>query len=160
QPGDRVAISRTPRPVEYELGEGDRRAALLLGAFVSEGWVGEARAGFNNVDPEFFAQVLDAYDAIVGGPRYVSERVIASGSALHELDVQRLDHLVESPLAALSGLRSRDKRVPDAVWHGSQGFKRVFLQALFTGDGSSSLLPRKTIQISYSTSSDRLARDV
>src|SRR5207237_8628586 len=42
----------------------------------------------------------------------------------------------------------------------SQAFKRVFLQALFTGDGSSSLLPRKTMQVSYSTYSDRLAKDV
>src|SRR5262249_44507580 len=38
--------------------------------------------------------------------------------------------------------------------------KRFFLQALFTGDGSCSLLPRKTIQISYSTYSEQLAKDV
>ena len=43
---------------------------------------------------------------------------------------------------------------------GGQGYKRAFLQALFTGDGSSSLLPRKTIQVSYSTYSEQLARDV
>ena len=42
-----------------------------------------------------------------------------------------------------------------------QGFKRVFLQALFTGDGSSSLLPRATIQVSYSTRQRaQLAKDV
>ncbi len=46
------------------------------------------------------------------------------------------------------------------VWRSGQAFKRVFLQALFTGDGSSSLLPRKTIQISYSTYSEQLAKDV
>src|SRR5207244_11432704 len=48
----------------------------------------------------------------------------------------------------------------ERVWHGTQSFKRLFLQALFTGDGSSSLLPRKAIQISYSTYSQQLARDV
>ena len=40
------------------------------------------------------------------------------------------------------------------------GVRRLFLQALFEGDGSSSLLPRNTIQISYSTRSDMLARGV
>ena len=55
--------------------------ALLLGAFVAEGWVGaRTRAGFNNVDQEFFdAGRLAAYDAVVGGPRYVYERTITSG---------------------------------------------------------------------------------
>ena len=52
------------------------------------------------------------------------------------------------------------KRIPERAWRGSQAYKRVFLQALFTGDGSSSLLPRKTIQISYSTYSKQLAKDV
>ena len=40
------------------------------------------------------------------------------------------------------------KRVPEVVWAGSADVKRVFLQALFEGDGSSSLLSRSTIQIS------------
>ena len=43
---------------------------------------------------------------------------------------------------------------------GARSFKRVFLQALFEGDGSCSLLPRSTIQISYSTRSSELASDV
>jgi DNA gyrase subunit A len=159
-PGDRVALSRTPRSVDVDLGEEDRRLALLLGAFASEGWVGERRAGFNNVDEEFFAAVVDAYDRLVGGARYVYSRTIASGSLLHELDVQRLDALLGSELACFAGLTSSQKSIPDRVWTATQAFKRVFLQALFTGDGSSSLLPRKTIQISYSTYSGQLARDV
>jgi DNA gyrase subunit A len=159
-PGDRVAIARTPRAVDARLGERDRKLALLLGAFVAEGFVGEKRAGFNNTDPDFFAAVLDAYDTIVGGPRYVATRRIASGSELHELDVHQLSFLEASPLAALSGARSAAKVVPERVWRGSQAFKRAFLQALFTGDGSSSLLPRKAIQVSHSTYSDQLAKDV
>ncbi|WP_369597263.1 DNA gyrase subunit A [Micromonospora sp. NBS 11-29] len=43
---------------------------------------------------------------------------------------------------------------------GPAAVKRAFLQALFEGDGSSSLLPRNTIQVSYSTRSERLAREV
>ncbi|MGN6664454.1 MAG: DNA gyrase subunit A [Solirubrobacterales bacterium] len=158
QPGDRVLISRTQQEVG-ELKEEDRQLALLAGAFVSEGWVGPGRAGFNNVDEDFFGRVVAAYDAIVGGPRYVSSRQIASGSLLHELDVQNLDRFRQSPLHELRGA-AREKAVPEFVWRGTGAFKREFLRALFTGDGSSSLLPRKTIQVSYSTYSPQLARDV
>jgi len=159
--GDRVLISRTNRLKEKgELGEQDRKVAFLLGAFVSEGWVSAGRAGFNNIDAAFFGDVIDAYDDVVGGRRYLSERVIASGSKLFELDIQNLDSLRASPLAELAGVRSAAKRIPEVVWSGGAAFKRTFLQSLFTGDGSCSLLPRSTIQISYSTYSDQLARDV
>ena len=159
-PGDRVTLARVPRPVDVELTERERREALLLGAFVAEGFVSERRAGFNNVDFDFFSIVADAYDKVVGGRRYVSRRTIASGSICWELDVHNLDRLRESALEALRGIKSAQKRIPELVWHGKQGYKRAFLQALFTGDGSSSLLPRKTIQVSYSTYSEQLAKDV
>ena len=128
---------------------------LLAGAFVSEGWFGEQRAGFNNIDQDFFGAVLDAYDQVVGGARYVYSRTIESGSLCHEFDVQNLAALRRSPLAEMEGLTSAHKRVPEFVWAGSTALKRVFLQALFEGDGSCSLLPRSTIQISYSTRSSR-----
>jgi DNA gyrase subunit A len=89
----------------------------------------------------------------------VYSRRIASGSLLHELDVQNLDHFRQSTLRELRGT-ARKKVVPEFVWQSSAAFKREFLRALFTGDGSSSLLPRKTIQVSYSTYSTQLARDV
>jgi DNA gyrase subunit A len=158
-PGDRVLVSRTTRGVEPVDGVA-RKTALLLGAFVAEGFVSERRAGFNNVDPDFFASVLDAYDEVVGGRRYVSQRTIASGSRLYELDVHNTSALTASPLGSLTGIRSSATCVPKDVWDASQGFKRVFLQALFTGDGSSSLLPRKTMQVSYSTYSSQLGKDV
>src|SRR5215218_5412707 len=159
RPGDRVLLSRSQRGCDERLSKHERLTALLLGAFVAEGWVGEARAGFSNLDREFFDDVAAAYDAVVGGPRYVYERTLASGNRIYELDDQRLDDLLSSPLAAVAG-RAADKPVPELVWCGSAAFKRVFLQALFTGDGSSSLLPRKTIQVSYSTYSEQLAKDV
>src|SRR5205823_2147333 len=124
------------------------------------GFASESRAGFNNLDKAYFDEVVAAYDAIVGGRRYVSERVIKSGSRLHELDVHNMDAFAASPLAELIGEKSAAKRIPSFVWQGSLAFKRVFLQALFEGDGSSSLLPRNTISISYSTRSRQLARDV
>lgn len=87
RPDDCVVMQRTP---PTELGPADwepTMEALLLGAFISEGFVSEARAGFNNLDRDFFNTVVTAYDAVVGGTRYVSERTIASGSLLYELDI-------------------------------------------------------------------------
>ncbi|MDQ3678740.1 MAG: DNA gyrase subunit A [Actinomycetota bacterium] len=159
-PGDRVLISRTPRVPGEELDSDERGLAELLGAFVSEGFVSATRAGFNNIDHEFFDRVLAAYDRHVGGARYVYERTIRSGSRLRELDIQNLSSLRASPLGCLIGHASASKHVPERVWRGSAAFKRGFLQALLTGDGSSSLLPRSTIQVSYSSYSERLAHEV
>jgi DNA gyrase subunit A len=159
-PGDHVALARSPRTGDAQLGPSERSLALLLGAFVSEGWASEERAGFNNTDGDFFAAVRSAYDEHVGGTRYVSERTTRSGSRLYELDVQNLSRFNVSPLAFLVGQRSAAKRIPELVWRGSAAFKRAFLEALFTGDGSSSLLPRSTIQVSYSSCSPHLAAEV
>jgi DNA gyrase subunit A len=159
-PGDSVLIARTPRVPGDELDADERGLAELLGAFVSEGFASEKRAGFNNIDHDFFDRVLVAYDRHVGGRRYVYDRTIRSGSRLRELDVQDMTALRVSPLACLIGHASREKHVPERVWRGSPAFKRAFLQALFTGDGSSSLLPRSTIQLSYSSYSARLSREV
>ncbi len=162
RPGERVLLHRghNTSAVDQELDEGSRMLALLAGAFVSEGWFGARRAGFNNIDKAYFDAVVEAYDTVIGGMRYTASRTIRSGSLCHELDVQNLAALRKSPLAELEGLTSGHKRVPEFVWSASSAFKRVFLQALFEGDGFCSLLPRSTIQISYSTRSGELARDV
>jgi DNA gyrase subunit A len=158
-PGDRVVIQRTHHEDWGAVSRDEAAAAIVLGAFISEGFVSPRRAGFNSVDREFFDLVVAAYDAAVGGPRYVYSRHIASGSILHELDIQNLAGLKRSVLGYLSG-RSAAKTIPSFVWTSGSGLKRVFLQALFTGDGSCSALPRSTVQVSYSTRSDELARDV
>ncbi|UXA18170.1 intein-containing DNA gyrase subunit A [Mycobacterium sp. SMC-4] len=159
-PGDTVVLQRTP-PAEFGPAEWQETLeGLLAGAFISEGFVSEKRAGFNNLDRDFFNMVVAAYDAVVGGPRYVSSRTIASGSLLHELDVHNLESLRGSRLGLVVGQRSADKFVPDWVWQSPAGAKRAFLRALFEGDGSCSSLPRNTVQVSYSTRSQRLAADV
>jgi DNA gyrase subunit A len=160
RPGERVLLHRGTGPGGQAADDDQRALGLLAGAFVSEGWFGDKRAGFNNVDRDFFDAVLRAYDEVVGGSRYVYSRIIRSGSLCHELDVQNLTALRSSPLAEMEGLTSASKRIPEFVWAGGSGLKRVFLQGLFEGDGSCSLLPRSTIQVSYSTRSAGLARDV
>ncbi|MBY0287952.1 MAG: intein-containing DNA gyrase subunit A [Mycobacteriaceae bacterium] len=160
RPDDRVVIQRTP-PMEFGPADWhDAFEALLLGALISEGFVSERRAGFNNLDRDYFNMVVAAYDAVVGGPRYVSERTILSGSRLLELDIHNLTALRRTRLACLEGQRSADKAVPEWMWQSAAAVKRVFLQALFEGDGSCSALPRNTIQVSYSTRSGQLAKDV
>jgi DNA gyrase subunit A len=134
---------------------------VLCGAWVSEGWASDERAGFNNTDKEFFDHVLHAYDALVGGPRYVfSRRTRRLGREIHELDVQRLDDFYASPLGDLVGFRSADKRIPEAVWLGGPGVKRAFLMTLFEGDGSVTRALGDTFTIQYSTYSRRLAVEV
>ncbi|MCQ4364248.1 MAG: DNA gyrase subunit A [Mycobacterium sp.] len=160
RPDDYVVLQRTP-PVE--LGPAnwrDAMEALLLGAFISEGFMSESRAGFNNVDRDYFNAVVAAYDAVVGGKRYVAQRTIASGSVLNELDIHDVSALKGTRLGVLCGQRSADKSVPEWLWQSPAAVKRVFLQALFEGDGSCSALPRNTIQVSYSTRSRQLAIDV
>ncbi len=159
-PGDHVVLQRSA-PMEFgppQIHEG--LEALLLGAFISEGFVSSTRAGFNNLDRDFFDMVVAAYDAVVGGTRYLRSRTIASGSLLHELDIHNVTAIKNSRLGDLMGQRSADKAVPEWLWRSTATVKRIFLQALFEGDGSCSSLPRNTIQVSYSTRSERLARDV
>jgi DNA gyrase subunit A len=158
--GDRVIMNRTPHTPGVRCSASERSLALLLGAFVAEGWAGRRRGGFNNLDGDFFRAVVTAYDEHVGGKRYVSERRIRSGNQLFELDIQSMSAFRASPLGCLVGQRSAEKRVPEIVWRSSPAFKRAFLAALFTGDGSSSLLPRSTIQVSYSSYSQKLCADL
>ncbi|SFA81376.1 DNA gyrase subunit A [Amycolatopsis marina] len=160
RPGDKVAMQRTEAPLEPVTEVRSWVEALLAGAFVAEGFFSDNRAGFNNIDEDFFKYVLDCYDHVVGGRRYVSQRRIASGSMLHEFDVHDLSALRASVLAELEGQRSAQKRVPGFVWSSGSTIKRAFLIGLFTGDGSASALPRSTVQVSYSSYSDRLAREV
>jgi DNA gyrase subunit A len=160
RPDDHVVLQRTP-PTEFGPADWhDVMEALLLGAFISEGYISETRAGFANLDLDYFTMVVGAYDAVVGGKRCVCQQTIASGSLQHTLSIGNVTALKRSRLWDMVGQRSADKRVPEWLWHAPAAVKRVFLQALFEGDGSCSALPRNTIQISYSTRSERLAKDV
>ncbi|MFF5172374.1 intein-containing DNA gyrase subunit A [Micromonospora sp. NPDC000089] len=158
-PGDRVVLQRTvPDEIGYPTLE-HVEAAVLAGAYVSEGWTSGNRVGFDNCDREFFVRVLAAYDLAVGGQRWVGTETTVTGKTLHKMRGWISD-FDGSILGELVGVRSAGKFVPEFVWQGTAAVKRAFLQALFEGDGSSSLLPRSTIQISYSTRSVRLAREV
>ncbi len=116
--------------------------------------------GFGNTDAHFFDATLAAYDELVGGARHTRIERLPSGKELHRFDVGHPRSLRASELDELVGLKSADKRVPEFVWTRGADVKQAFLQALFEGDGCVSALGRNTIQISYSTRSEQLARDV
>jgi DNA gyrase subunit A len=155
-----VALSRPGEPPADAIDENGYALGLLLGAFVAEGYASEGRAGFNNTDKAYFDEVLAAYDRIVGGPRYVSERKLKSGKTIHELDVQRLDAFRASPLSALIGFRSAEKHVPACIWRATPSVKAAFLQGLYEGDGSMGLSVRSSLAVIYSSRSEQLCRDV
>ena len=142
------------RDNEEWLDRRQRQEALLLGA-LCRGRLGQRRRarGFNNLDDEYFDSSLTRVR------RGRGRRAVCQ----HSHDRLRLGRSTRSTCTTSS-------RVRDSVAHGphrpraarrrrsrsgsgspAAAFKRVFLQSLFTGDGSSSLLPRNTIQISYST---------
>ena len=160
QPGDVVAIQRSQAPAPAEPTRRESDQALIAGALVAEGWFSEKRAGFNNTDKAYFDALIAAFDREIGGARYTSQRELASGKLIHELDIHNTGPLCESFFGTEVGRQSAEKRVPETIWRGSRAMKRAFLQALFEGDGSSSLLGRNTIQVSYSTRSPQLAADV
>jgi DNA gyrase subunit A len=160
RPDDYVVLQRT-QPMEFGPADWhDTMEALLLGAFISEGFVSEHCAGFANLDCDYFTMVVGAFDAVVGGKRGIYRSTNASGSRMHVLRTYNMTALKQSCLGEMVGQRSADKAVPEWLWHAPAAVKRVFLQALFEGDGSCSALPRNTVQISYSTRSERLAADV
>lgn len=160
KPGTVVCVSRayqdrlnvTPTKREKQIG-------ILAGMLVSEGWASEKRVGFNNTDKEFYDLAVDAYKATIGGPCYSYERDNISGSHSHEFDVQKLSHFKTGPLADLLGQRSATKRIPKIIWESSLPTKRMFLRAVFEGDGSVCATPGSA-GISYSTRSELLAGDI
>jgi DNA gyrase subunit A len=159
QPGDRVVMQRvTPDEVGYPTHEAVE-AAIVAGALVAEGYISERTVEFANVDRDYFSRVLAAFDLTMGQRPTVLNEITCAGKTLYKLKANpRAMRL--TPLAELIGCLSAVKQVPGFVWRSAPAVKRAFLQSLFEGDGSSSLLPRHTIQVSYSTRSSRLAREV
>ena len=158
-PGTVVCVARNawtnvvPTAQESMLG-------VLCGGWVSEGWASSERAGFNNTDKSFFDDVVFAYDALVGGQRYLSSRQTrVDRKETHELDIQNMENFRSSPLAEMIGKRAANKFVPEVVWRGGPGVKRAFLMACFEGDGG----PRVAddgFTVHYTTYSERLGREL
>ena len=160
EPGDRVVMQRVEPDEAAPVTVEETESAILAGVFAGRGWASRDRAGFTGTDRDFFERVVAAYDLVVGGRRSVSERLIASGETLYELDVPDTDRLAGSVIGDMVGRHRRDRAVPEFIWRSSLAVKRVFLRALFEADGASSLLPRDAIEVGLTTPSRVLAREV
>ena len=159
RPGDRVALQRTPvEGAPFPLVR-EYATAFLAGGLIAEGWIGDKTVQFANTDVEYFDAVVAAWDHAIGSRRSLYTETTGIGSTLHKLSAST-QVLRASDLAECIGVLSAGKSVPEFIWRGGPIAKRGFLQALFTGDGSCSALPRGTVQVSYSTYSEQLAKDV
>jgi DNA gyrase subunit A len=160
QPGDRVAMFRGAPSEMDVLKPGVEAEALLAGALISEGWTSGTQFGFANTDAEFFEDVRQAWRTVSPGSAIAAVQCLEGPGKLLYKFRNSLADLERTPLRELVGWASAEKRVLERVWGSSPAYKKAFLQALFEGDGSCSDLGRNTIQISYSTRSEQLARDV
>ncbi|XVS68381.1 intein-containing DNA gyrase subunit A [Actinosynnema sp. CA-299493] len=159
QPGDRVVMQRTPQEQEEPLHPESYAAAILAGGLISEGYLSERVVQFANTDTEYFESVLVAYKLLVGPKVRRYAEVTSTGKTLHKFSAYPKG-LRRTGLAKSLGVLSAAKCVPEFVWQGDPTIKRAFLSSLFTGDGSASALPRNSVQVSYSTRSAQLAREV
>jgi len=161
KPGDLVAIQRDFPSTNMD---GDfaqlRKYAFLAGCLVSEGSSQPNRVTFNNTDKEFFDRFVAYYKDVVGGAYYINDRILPSGKTLYEFDVHNLSHFNDTPLKEIVGDYSAYKRVPEFIFNAPRVAQVEFLQALFEGDGSVSVLERNSITLTYSTISQQLAQDI
>jgi DNA gyrase subunit A len=158
--GDKVVIDRTQHELQQE--HADQTAlnwAIIAGCLVSEGSISQKRLTFNNTDKAYYEAFIKAYTANVGAGYYNYQRRLPSGKEIFEFDVQKLDAFAQSPLFEdLAGRKAGDKIVPDYIFRSPKAVQRVFLQYLFEGDGSISLLPKNTLNLQYCTQSLALAQ--
>jgi len=132
--------------------------AFLLGALISEGYNSKERIGFNNTDREFFDRVLSSVKNAVSEKVCTYERTLKSSKQLFELQLHEREGREKLERLGFTG-KSEEKRVPQVVFGSSKAIQRLFLQALFEGDGSV-YETNRSIVISYSSKSLRLLKDI
>ncbi|MGH3088735.1 MAG: DNA gyrase subunit A [Rubrobacteraceae bacterium] len=161
KPGDYVALSRSSSDA-FEGEESSTKElseAIAAGGLVSEGLMTGRQPCFANSDKAYFDLVKSAFEDAVGQLQRVRQEPMPSGKTLYKVSTMAT-RLADSPLKELLGAASGQKRIPTFIWRAKADCKRAFMQALFEGDGSFSVLPKSSILVSYSTRSVQLAADV
>ncbi len=169
--GDYVAINRLVpfdwRNFEFTFNgrriKVNRDWAIILGAFLSEGYVelnrekGSYRALFVNSDDKFVKIVVEAIKNVGFNPK-IYERPLKSGKK--EYDVYVLNKEFCEILEFL-GLKksSRNREIPKAILMSSKDSQRWFLKALFEGDGSVNVR-KDGVSIYYHSSSLKLLKQL
>ncbi len=164
---DKIIIDRSETIIDdREISQSEKNLAIIAGCLVSEGFISEDRLGFNNTDKKYFDDFIKAWEVEIGQGYYTAERKLKSGKTIYEFDLH-LNHskdrekILNSKIyQELVGLKSKDKKIPDFIFNFPKNAQKIFLQYLFEGDGSFSLLEKNTLTVQYSTISQKLAEDV
>jgi len=132
--------------------------AILLGSFVSEGYISNSRIGFNNTDEAFASEFETALVSVyeTSGCKY--ERKLKSGKTLIEYQIHQKD-IIEDIKEKGFTEKSAQKEIPYTVLRSSKKVQKAFLRALFEGDGSV-YKGKNTVVISYSSKSKKLLKQL
>ncbi|WP_457642765.1 DNA gyrase subunit A, partial [Persephonella sp.] len=155
--GDYLVVSRN-NDIESEKDLITEEEALLLGSLVSEGYVSESRAGFNNTDEAFVEAFEESLSSVYGETFCKYERTLKSGKKITEFQIHSTSVLEDLKDKSLNG-KSEEKEIPSVVLLSSKKIQRAFLRALFEGDGSIYETAR-ALNISYSSKSKKLLKQL
>jgi DNA gyrase subunit A len=164
---EKIVIDRSETALnDRETSESEKNLAIILGCLVSEGFVSENRLGFNNTDKEYFDHFISAWKKEFGNSFYTNQRELKSGKTIFEFDVQLQyskdrEKIVSSPFyKEIVAKKSKDKFIPNVILNSTKEAQKIFLKYLFEGDGSVTLGSKNSIFVTYSTISEKLAKDV
>jgi replicative DNA helicase len=163
-PGTHIALPRTlPSPTQRTMSDDE---LALLGHLIGDGCTLPRHAiQYTTRERELADIVADLATRVFGDgvrPRVQAER---GWFQVYLSAAERLTHGRRNPIAAwlddlgIFGLRSHEKRVPDAVFRQPAEAIEVFLRHLWATDGCIWSTATRS-RVYYATSSDELARDV
>ncbi len=163
-PGTHIALPRTlPSPTQRTISVDE---LALLGHLIGDGCTLPRHAiQYTTRERELAEIVSDLATRLFGDavrPRVQAER---DWYQVHLSAAERLTHGRRNPIAAwldglgIFGLRSHQKRVPDAVFRQPADAIEVFLRHLWATDGCIWSTATRS-RVYYATSSEELARDV
>ncbi|WP_457644602.1 DNA gyrase subunit A [Persephonella sp.] len=155
--GDYLVVSRE-NDIDSDQDLITEEEAVLLGSLVSEGYISENRAGFNNTDEEYASVFENAYKDIYGDTFCRYERTLESGKTLVEYQIHYKE-IIQDIREKGFDKRSSDKEIPFVVLQSSKRVQRAFLKALFEGDGTVYETAR-AVNISYSSKSKKLLKQL
>ncbi len=155
--GDYLVISRK-NDIDSSQDLITEEEAILFGSLVSEGYISENRAGFNNTSEEFALEFENALASTYETTGYRYERKLKSGKTLIKYQIHQKD-IIEDLQEKGFTEKSAQKEIPYTVLMSSKKIQRAFLKALFEGDGSV-YKGKNTVVISYSSKSKKLLKQI
>ena len=163
--GCRVAVPRhTPAPINVR--EMPKPELVMLAHLLGDGsFVRNQPIRYASIDEANLAAVTDA--AMHFGITAVRDNHPAARCTSLRLPAPyHLTHGRRNPIAAwldsmgLFGLRSHEKFIPPHIFSLSQGQLALFLRHLWATDGSVTVAKSGAVRVYYSTTSERLAREL